>query len=1206
MRFLYIIILMLAAVLSPLKVRAQKFYNLTAEEVAIGDRLPEFTCSMPLGPDYADSLYTVSVLYPEFIDMSLADIAALKALHADPLPELPVVESHVAVDRKHGVLEAGFCPLVYRDGRYRILVSFMLKVESRPVKAAGGKRKASGVSLKANAGANAGADADADSPSARYATSSVLATGRWAKIRVPSTGVYQLTDALIRQAGFSDPSHVKVYGYGGNLINEQLVGAELAEQDDLKEVPTCTVGGRRLFFAKGPVSWTSNDAVRRTRNPYSDYGYYFLTQDDSAQPATVSEEEFTASYSRSTYYRHSLHEVDGYAWFHGGRNLYDTKSIAVGATQTVTMAAPATATTGFMTVNLTSASQSTVEVAVNGETLGSVTVLLGNEDGTTTYNVANERSGTFTLPAPQDGQYVVTLRNTSGSTVRLDYIDIAWGDYTFVPSTGDASLPVPEYVYNITNQNHHADPQADMVIIIPTSQKLLAQAQRLADFHRQHDGMKVNIVPADELYNEFSSGTPDASAYRRYMKMLYDRASDDAALPRYLVLFGDCVWDNRMLTSDCRNFVADDYLLCYESENSFSEVYCYVDDGFFCYLDDGEGLNPARRDKLDVAVGRFPVTTESDAKAMVDKVIAYASNKNTGAWCNTLVFMGDDGNNNLHMRDENETADRTSALYPGYTVKKVMWDVYKRVATATGNTYPDATKLLKQQQQQGALVMNYAGHGSSTQLSHENVLRISDFEEFSNTNLPLWISASCDVLPFDSNSKTLGEAAVLNAKGGAVAFFGTTRTVFTNYNKSINQAYMRRVLSFGSDGQPITIGEAQRLAKNDMVETSQDLTVNKLQYSLLGDPALALALPTKKVVVDRINGTDTSSPTLPQLKAGSVATIEGHIDGDDSFTGVATATVRDTRELITCRQNDKNDKDGSTYAFQFYDRTRTLYAGSDSIRAGRFKFTFAVPKDINYADGTGLVNVYALSSDHSASAHGSSEAFTVNGSALAENDSIGPSIYCYLNSPSFVNGGRVNTTPYFVAEINDKDGINASGSGIGHDLQLIIDGDMGMTYSLNDNFSFDFGTYTSGSTFYALPELEPGEHRLVFRAWDVLNNPSTAELTFTVVKGLRPTLFSVSCTDNPATTSTTFIINHDRTGSSVDVDIDIFDMSGRQLWHHGESGVSTDSAYTVDWDLTTDGGRRLQTGVYLYRARIGSDGSSKSSKAKKLVIIGNN
>ena len=164
---------------------------------------------------------------------------------------------------------------------------------------------------------------------------------------------------------------------------------------------------------------------------------------------------------------------------------------------------------------------------------------------------------------------------------------------------------------------------------------------------------------------------------------------------------------------------------------------------------------------------------------------------------------------------------------------------------------------------------------------------------------------------------------------------------------------------------------------------------------------------------------------------------------------------------------------------------------------------------------------------------------------------------------------------------------------------------MVMTYNLNDNFSYDFGSYTSGRTYYSLPELEPGEHMLLFRAWDVLNNSSVTELRFNVVKGLGPRLFDVACTQNPATTSTTFVISHDRTGSTVDVDIDIFDMSGRHLWRHSESGVSTDSSYTVDWDLTVGGGEKLQTGVYLYRASISCDGSSKTSKAKKLIVIGN-
>ena len=306
------------------------------------------------------------------------------------------------------------------------------------------------------------------------------------------------------------------------------------------------------------------------------------------------------------------------------------------------------------------------------------------------------------------------------------------------------------------------------------------------------------------------------------------------------------------------------------------------------------------------------------------------------------------------------------------------------------------------------------------------------------------------------------------------------------------------------------------------------------------------------------------------------------------------------------RDSNNTSSEGASTPFEYYDRSNTLFNGTDSVRAGKFEFTFAVPKDINYEEGSGLINIYAISSDHNTSAHGSSESFIVNGSELAENDSIGPSIYCYLNSPSFTNGGKVNTTPFFVATINDQDGINASGSGIGHDMQLVIDGDMGKTYSLNDNFSYDFGSYTSGSTYYSIPELEPGMHTLRFKAWDIMNNLTTTELTFNVVSGLRPGLIDINCTANPARTSTTFIINHDRAGSNLDVEIEVFDMSGRPLWKHKESGVSANNNYTVDWDLTPDTGGRLQTGVYLYRVRAGSDGSKKTSKAKKLIVLGNN
>ncbi len=1165
--------------------QAQKFYNLTAEEVKVDSVLPRFVYSRPLPDNYQDSVYTATVKYAEYVDMTVADIANYNRISGSALPSQVAVDTQVSLCRKKGTLVVSFCPLVFRNNKYQILVSFMLDVKAKPV----GRSE-----MKARLATRASAEND------EYAAHSVLATGRWAKIRVSETGVHQLTENVIRQAGFSNINKVKIYGYGGNLQNEALCASDIKATDDLKEVPQCIVGGKHLFYAKGPVSWSSATASRRTRNPYSDYGYYFITQTDE-EPTTVDSTAFVSSFYPSYDDYHSIYEVDGYSWYPGGRNLFDSTPIKVGETKKVVLTNTTGDAKGRLSVNVSAGSATSVEVLFNGVSLGELAVSFNSQ-----YEVGGEKSATYSIAnSHQGGKDTVEIKTLSGGPARLDYVSMAWQSPRLVPSFS-AKMPVAEYVYNITNQDHHADALADMVIIIPTSQKLLYQAQRLKEYHESHDGLRVNLVPADELYNEFSSGTPDAGAYRRYLRMLSDKAETEADMPKYLLLFGDCVWDNRMLTSDCKSLVADDYLLCYESENSFSHTDCYVSDSWLGILSEGAGANPTR-EQQDVAVGRFPVTTVDEAKVMVDKTINYMENENAGSWQNTLVFMGDDGNDNLHMRDEDEVATYIAGLYPDFQIKKVMWDAYQRETSSVGNTYPEASKIIKEQQTNGALVMDYAGHGSENQLSHEKVLELKDFTSFHNTNLPLWVTAACDVMPFDGVTSTIGETAVLNQNGGAVAFYGTTRTVYAYRNKYMNRAFLRRVLSV-VDGKPLTVGEAHRQAQNDLVVgyklasgvTESDQSANRLQYSLLGDPAMPLNVPTMKVVVDSINGISTTSGTeTATLKAGMVARIDGHIEGAQDFDGVVTATVRDSKELITCRQND-----GTETAFTYYDRTKTLYNGSDSVVAGKFSFRFAIPKDLNYTNESGLVNLYAVNNAKTLRAQGSSEAFKVGGSALEKNDSIGPSIYCYLNSPSFVDGGNVNPTPYFVAEVSDKDGINAAGTGIGHDLQLIIDSDASKTYNLNNNFAYDFGTYTSGSTYYSIPELEAGPHKLQFRAWDILNNSSTATLTFNVVKSLKPS-FSVGVTENPAKSSTTFIINHDRTASQLNVIIEVYDTSGRMLWNHAESGVSAAGTYTVKWDLSTGSGT-LRTGIYLYRVKVSSDGSAYEEKTKKLIVINNN
>lgn len=1180
-----------------LSLEAQRFFDLTAEEVRIDSLLPVFNYEQELGADYADSVYTVTIDYPEFIDMSPTDIRRYQTLTSDPLPAMPEVHQYVGVSRKQGTLYVSFVPLVCRDGKMQKLVSFRLTIQSAAIAAS----RASFTPRR--------------SPRT-ISSHSVLSTGTWAKIRVPETGIYQLTDALCRKAGFSNPSRVRIYGYGGALQPEKLSSDYLSETDDLQEVPTCTVNGRRLFHAVGPVGWSSATAKTRIRNPYSDYGYYFLTEDDE-EPLAVDTATFVSSFYPTTNDYHTLYEVDDYAWYHGGRNLYDSRLFGVGTSRAYKLQASASSASLTIVMSYDNVWQGTV--AVNGRNVGTMTVGYASSgstlpEGRDSYSKGATKTWTFNVDSLQSDN-TVTITQTSGGDVRLDYLSFCFDTPAPLPDLATATFDVPEYVYRITNQNHHADDFADMIIIIPTTQKLLSQAERLKLFHEEHAGLRVRIIPADELYNEFSSGTPDANAYRRYLKMLYDRAETDADMPRYLLLFGDGAWDNRMLSSNWRSCQPDDFLLCFESENSFSETDCYVTDDFYCMLDEGEGANLTGADKGDVAVGRLPARTEAEAQVMVDKILDYANNTHTGTWQNTICFMGDDGDYNRHMGDAEAVAQMVEHNWPDYQLKRIYWDAYQRVSSSTGFSYPDVTRLIRQQMQSGALLMNYTGHGAPYTMSHEQAINREDFELSSGLRLPLWLTASCDIMPFDSQLDNIGETAMLNRTGGAIAFYGTTRTVYAHYNRYMNLAFTEYVLGRNDAGSPYTIGEAARLAKNRLLTPRNgigtDYTANKLQYTLLGDPALRLAIPTAKVVVDSIRSTSSGAngetvvavdKEQAALKTGHTVTVSGHVEGQPSFDGTVTLTVQDVEQLVVCRMNSTDKIDT---AFTFRDRLNTLFCGSDSVRNGRFTLTFALPKDISYTDGTGMMKAFAVDQTLGLTANGSCDAFTMSGDTLAVDDGIGPSIWCYLNSSSFTNGDAVNPTPYFYAELSDKDGLNVSGSGIGHDLELVVDGEMARTYNLNDYFQYDFGDYRSGHVGFSIPALDYGQHRLMLRVWDALNNSSTAELTFNVVKALEPNCFSVTATKNPATTQTTFIVNHDRTGSEMDVELDIYDTSGRLLWKHTETGVSTDQTYSMDWDLTTSGGRRLQTGVYLYRVAISSDGSTQASQAKKLIILSN-
>lgn len=762
----------------------------------------------------------------------------------------------------------------------------------------------------------------------------------------------------------------------------------------------------------------------------------------------------------------------------------------------------------------------------------------------------------------------------------------------FVLVQTNQTFPSPEVVGEVASSNLHGLEQRDMIIISAPS--LVQQAERLAVAHREKDGLTVEVVTPEAIYNEFSSGTPDATAYRRLMKMFYDRSSSLGNPPKYLLLFGDGIYDNRGISGEVQGVSRSNMLLTFQSQESLN-VYSYATDDYFAFLEDNSGSNFSR-DKMCLGVGRFPIRTVTEATQMVDKTISYMENKDSGSWKNNVTFVADDGNNEdsfttNHMKQADQLAEAIEEMQPGFLVNKVYFDAYKRSSLGT---YPDVHNEIEKLLKSGQLLINYTGHGSTTHWADESVWTQTDINNSSYKHLPVWVTATCDFTRFDDVTTSAGESVFLNPTSGGIALFTTTRVVFSGNNANLNKALIDNLFQEDANSR-YTLGEAMMYTKRQLNDS------NKLNFILIGDPALKFAYPEYKARVTAVNGEAVSDEPF-EFKALSRITVEGEILNPSGsfaadFTGVLSSTIFDSQSSITTLGN-------SSEKFTYLDYPNTIYIGRDSVRNGKFSFTFMVPKDISYSNKKGKLNLYA--SSETKEAQGSFFDFIVGGTSdTAETDTIGPEIrQIYLNDSSFVSGDKVNTTPYFVAKLWDKSGVNITGSSVGHDMILTIDSMPSMSYNLNSYYALLPDSENEGLVQFSIPELEPGMHTAEFKVWDILNNSTTYTFTFEVAEGLKPNLIEMYATPNPARDQVEFFLHHNRPESNLKVTVMVYDMTGKFLWSTEKSGSSElFKAYIVTWNLTDNGGRRLRPGVYLYRAAISTNNSKEATKANKLIIL---
>ncbi|MCD6201480.1 MAG: type IX secretion system sortase PorU [Bacteroidales bacterium] len=751
---------------------------------------------------------------------------------------------------------------------------------------------------------------------------------------------------------------------------------------------------------------------------------------------------------------------------------------------------------------------------------------------------------------------------------------------------------------NLPNQNLHALPQSELVIV--TYPDFLEEANRLADIHRTKDLLTVTVVTTSQIYNEFSSGSRDISAIRNFMKMFYDRAQTPEEKPRYLLLFGDGSYANKSADQGNTNFIPT-----YQSGNSLTPTQSFVSDDFFGILDDNEGgINGL----VDIGIGRFPVSTAEEANIIVDKIETYQSRKAMGDWRNNICFVGDDEDNNIHMRDADKLASYVGTNNPSFVIDKVYLDAYPQVSTASGARYPEVNKALNEKIEKGLLIFNYVGHGNERGLAHENILTTSDINSWTNKpNYPLFITATCEFSRFDfvdinvngiiTPRPSAGEMVILNPGGGGIALLTTTRLVYSSPNFVLNQNFYKYIFSKNELGRPNTLGDALRLTKN--VSGSG---INKRNFTLLGDPALRLAYPEYKIITDSINNVPVTLP-FDTLKALKEITISGHVENDEGIflpeiNGIVHPSVFDKARVVTTLGNDNPN----TMTFLLQDNI--LFKGQVEIQDGIFNFTFLVPKDISYNLGKGKIDYYATL-DNGKDAAGAFENILVGG--FAENpdlDVTGPEIKLYLNDTLFRNGGLSDENPVFLAYVTDHGGINTVGNGIGHDITAILDEKETSPVILNNYFAYEMNSYQKGVVNYPFFNLSRGEHSIRFKVWDNYNNSSEATLTFHVNDQPVHVMEKVRNYPNPFKEDTWFTLEHNLNDQELDIQVRIYNLSGgliRILTEH--QWISGYTIEPIHWNGRDDRGEKVSAGLYVFQVIIRSKEGIQISGSGKLVII---
>ena len=806
------------------------------------------------------------------------------------------------------------------------------------------------------------------------------------------------------------------------------------------------------------------------------------------------------------------------------------------------------------------------------------------QNNTRTYTISKNNNIPYTIweitefTNPKNQQYTLE-NNTIVFSYKTDTVR------EFVAFHNEAVL-YPPFIKSIATQNIKMGESPEFLII--THPLFKKEADRLADFRRQNDNMTVKVVTVEEIYNQFSSGMQDVTALRDYIYYLYHKEKK----LKYVLLFGGATYDYKQKDPQAYN---KNFVPLYESRNFTNNIYSYSSEDYYGFLEpeEGEWIEDNYGDHtLEIGIGRIPVINPSEAKTVVDKIIAYTSNvSNTGDWKNKMVLIADDGDANIFLDGAERMFDILDEKNPEIQIQKVYLDAFKQIKIDKDTEKSkQAEDRIAEIGTNGALIINYIGHGSPNQITDEDIANKQTFAQWnSGYKLPVIITATCDFGVYDQ-PKVISAAEELLKKpnGGAIALFTTTRPVYSNTNEKFNEQFVKYLFK-KENNKYLRLGDIMKYTKNGSLSGP----INR-NFTLLGDPSMQLNLPKYSVQLNSIkNQTNQTNRTVDTFAVLNTVTFEGTIINENNqiqnnYNGELFINIYDQKNTLTTLGDQSQP---TTYKVW----ESLLFRGSSTIKKGSFTFSFVIPKNISYKTKSSRVNLFAKPDSGNQEAIGATSQFFTGGSLQkSPTDNTPPLVQIFINDSSFVSRQTVNPTPLFIIKFFDENGISLSKNSIGQAITATLQNE---TFDINEYYYADRDTYKKGTALYPIiSPLKNGEYTFSVTAWDTHNNKGTATITFRVDDTHQIKIQQFVCFPNPASNKVNFKFLHDRNNHFLSITLSFIDMNGKtnasQTYNtSGNSGFISDIVF--ERYKTT---KPLFQGVYIYEVLVVDTEDETSAK----------